>query len=357
MTLTERQRQAFAWGAVAVGFVAILFILGPVLTPFVAAAILAYVLEPAVKWLVKKSFPRWLASGLVLITSIVAVLAIALIVVPIVQREFILIRAQLPNLIASITEKLIPWLSQTLSMEIKLDAASIKEWISKNLASSSDDILATVLAYAKSGSGAIVQVLGLAFLVPVVAMYLLLDWPALTSRFFAFVPPRWRAIVDETIGEIDDLLGHYLRGQILVMLSLAAYYSAALAIARFDLWLPIGILTGLLIAIPYIGFALGLLFALIAGMLQLGPLNGLITVGIVYGIGQLIESLFLTPRLIGERIGLHPVAVIFSLLAFGSVFGFVGVLLALPLAAVASVGLKRLNTKYKNSDFYVQDSP
>jgi predicted PurR-regulated permease PerM len=357
MNLSERQRQTIAWGMVAVGFCALLVVLGPVLTPFVAAAILAYVLAPAVKWLVGKSLPRWLATGLVLIITIVTLLSIFLIIIPIVQREFTQIRLQVPGLVASITGKFLPWLSQTFSIDLKVDSASIKDWLSQHLATSGDDLIAAALAYAKSGSGVVLQILGLAFLVPVVVTYLLLDWPQLTHKVFSLVPPRWRPVVDDTLGEIDSLLGHYLRGQLLVMLSLAAYYSVALAIARFDLWLPIGVLTGLLIAIPYLGFALGLIFALIAGMLQLGPLNGLIAVAIVYGFGQVLEGFFLTPRLIGERIGLHPLAVIFSLLAFGSLFGFVGVLLALPLAAVVSVGIKRLNGKYKTSDFYAQTKP
>lgn len=355
MTLSERQRQTLAWAAVALVFGAVLVALGPVVTPFIAAAILAYVLEPAVKWLVKRKIPRWLATALVLIITFVTLIAIAFIIVPIVQRESVLIRAQLPALVATVTTKLQPWLAQNFSLDLKLDATSIKEWLTKQLTNSGDDIAATALAYLKSGWGAATQVLGLAFLVPVVLAYLLLDWPKLTKRLHALIPRRWLVVVDDLLSEIDDLLGHYLRGQLLVMLCLAIYYSAALAIARFDLWLPIGVLTGLLVAIPYIGFALGLIFALVAGMLQLGPFYGFIAVLIIYGAGQLIESIFLTPRLIGERIGLHPLAVIFSLLAFASLFGFAGVLLALPMAAVTSVGLRRLHRKYVASDFYLTD--
>ncbi len=354
MTLTLRQRQSMIWIGIGIAFAVLLVMLGPVITPFVAAAILAYVLEPAVRWLVNRRLPRWLATGLVLLVTFIIVLAIVLIVVPIVQKEYLLIKAQLPGLVASISDKLLPWVSQNFGIQLKLDSASVKDWLAKQLASSGEDVAAVVLSYIKSGWGAAVQILGLAFLVPVVVAYLLLDWPSLTKKLQGLVPTRWRASVDDTLHEIDDLLGHYLRGQLLVMLSLAVYYSIALAVARFDLWLPIGVLTGLLVAIPYIGFALGLIFALIAGMLQLGPFYGFIAVLIVYGLGQLLESLFLTPRLIGERIGLHPLAVIFSLLAFGSLFGFVGVLLALPLAAVVSVGLRRLHKQYMDSDFYQQ---
>ena len=354
MNLSERQRQTLIWATVAVLFVIVLSALGPVVTPFIAAAILAYVLAPAVAWLSKKGLPRWLASALVLALTFAVLLAIVLIIVPIVQRESVQIRTQLPTLAATVTQELLPWVSNKLSLDIKLDAATVKDWLAKQLADSGQDIFALAMSYLKSGWGAVVQVLGLAFLVPVVVIYLLIDWPKITTQINSLIPLRWKQTVDSTWHEIDDLLGHYLRGQILVMLCLAVYYSIGLAIARFDLWLPIGVLTGLLVAIPYIGFALGLIFALIAGMLQLGPLYGLIAVAIVYGLGQLLESLVLTPRLIGERIGLHPLAVIFSLLAFGSLLGFAGVLLALPLAAVASVGLRRLHRSYINSEFYEQ---
>jgi predicted PurR-regulated permease PerM len=172
------------------------------------------------------------------------------------------------------------------------------------------------------------------------------------ARLGALVPPRWRQSSASLLGEIDALLGQYLRGQLLVMLALAAYYALALLAGGYSLWLPIGVLTGLLVAIPYLGFALGAAFALLTGMLELGPLRGLAVTAIVYGLGQVLESFILTPRLIGERIGLHPLAVILALMAFGALFGFVGVLLALPLAAMAAVGLRRLHGTYLASEFY-----
>jgi predicted PurR-regulated permease PerM len=190
------------------------------------------------------------------------------------------------------------------------------------------------------------------FLVPVVLFYLLTDWPELVARSRTLIPPRWVRPIDEVLDETDTLLGQYLRGQLLVMLSLAVWFSIGLLVAGFELWLPIGVLSGLLIFIPYIGFATGFVFALVAGMLQLGPLAGAVWVASIYGVAQVVESTWLTPRLVGERIGLHPVAVIFALLAFGSLFGFVGVLLALPLAAVTAVGLRRLLAAWRASEFY-----
>jgi predicted PurR-regulated permease PerM len=148
------------------------------------------------------------------------------------------------------------------------------------------------------------------------------------------------------------VLGQYLRGQLLVMLALAVYYALALALAGFDLALPLGVFTGLAVAVPYVGFGIGLVLALLAGLLQFGALKGLLLVAVVYGVGQLLESFVLTPRLVGERIGLNPLAVIFALLAFGTLLGFVGVLIALPASAVMLVLLRRARTAYLASRLY-----
>jgi predicted PurR-regulated permease PerM len=352
MPLTERQYQTLLWTGVAVAIALVLAALGPVLTPFVAAAILAYVLEPSVRWLAAHRVPRALAVTLTIVATVAAIAAIVLIVMPIVQKEFGQIRTQLPGLVATITDRTLPWLNDTFGLNVRLDTASIRTWVAEHLATSGDDLAAQLLAYLKSGSSVALQVVGLVFLVPVVLFYLLLDWSTLVARLAELVPPRWRATVGGFTAETDALLGQYLRGQALVMLALSAYYAIGLLIGGFDLWLPIGVLTGMLVVVPYLGFATGMIFALIAGMLEFGPLRGLVTVAVVYGFGQVLEGVFLTPRLVGERIGLHPLAVIMALLAFGYAFGFVGVLLALPMAAVLAVALRHLRGAYLSSDFF-----
>lgn len=352
MPFTARQRQTLLWTGVGALFVWALIALGQVLTPFVAAAILAYVLSPLVAAMQRRRVPRLVAVVLAISLALLALLALVLILVPIVQKEFGLIRSELPGLVATITGRVQPWLERVSGLSIQLDAASIREWLAAQFADSGEDVLAALFGYAKTGWGAALQVVGTLFLVPVVLFYLLADWPVITGRTRDLIPPRWKPEIDALLGETDALLGQYLRGQMLVMLTLAVWFSVALLVAGFELWLPIGVLSGLLIFIPYIGFALGFLFAAIAGMLQLGPLAGFVSVAVIYGIAQVVESTWLTPRLVGERIGLHPVAVIFALLAFGALFGFVGVLLALPLAAITAVGLRRLRQAWLDSDFY-----
>jgi len=161
-----------------------------------------------------------------------------------------------------------------------------------------------------------------------------------------------RKTFDSFTNEADSVLGQYLRGQLLVMLAMAAFYAVGLTLFGLDLALPIGIFTGLAMFIPYLGFGIGLILAILAGLLQFASIKALVMVAVVYGIGQVVESLVLTPRLVGERIGLHPLAVIFALLAFGQIFGFVGVLIALPLSAVLLVALRRINQRYMTSKLY-----
>jgi predicted PurR-regulated permease PerM len=199
-------------------------------------------------------------------------------------------------------------------------------------------------------------VFGSAVLIPVALFYLLMDWKGIVARFLVLVPPHLRAGFDSFTQEADQVLGQYLRGQLLVMLILAVYYSAALSLFGLDLALPIGIFTGLAIFVPYLGFGLGLILATLAGFLEfaatVGPSRAFLMVAVVYGAGQLIEGFFLTPRLVGERIGLHPLAVIFALLAFGQLFGFVGVLVALPASAVLLVAARRVRVRYLQSRLY-----
>ncbi len=356
MPISRRQRQTLLWSGVGLGLAWALFLLGPVLTPFVAAIVLAYILLPGVDLLVRLKVPRVLAVLLAIVCGILLVVALVLVVIPVVQKEFLAARDRVPALVATFTTTIVPKLQAVFGENLPLDVASLKVWLTENLSSSLDQIAKATFTTLRSGGGVALQIIGMVFLVPVVLFYLLLDWPTLTRRLLELVPHDWRAKFVDVVGEIDQLLGQYLRGQMLVMGSLALYYCAALLIARFDLWFPIGIISGLLVFIPYVGFAAGALFALLAGILQFGPLHGIVAVAIIYGVGQALESIWLTPRLVGERIGLHPLAVILALLAFGSIFGFVGVLLALPLAAALAVGLRRTRDAYVKSDFYAGET-
>jgi predicted PurR-regulated permease PerM len=351
MTFTPAQRQTLSWLLIAAVGLALLWLLAPVLTPFLVAAVLAYALHPAVEWLAVRRVPRAVAVGLVVTLALLLVLSVALLIVPILAKELPLLRDQIPLLADRLNAHLSPKLAQ-LGVHVQLNVAGIKAIIPKVLDGNLEDWVATLLSSARIGGSIVLALLGNLVLVPVVLFYLLLDWANLVGRLMSFVPLRLRETTDGFLEECDDVLGQYLRGQLLVMLILATYYTVALALAGFELAVPVGMFTGLAVFIPYVGYGLGLLLALLAAVLQFANWYGLIAVTVVYGLGQLLESFILTPRLVGERIGLHPLAVIFALLAFGHLLGFVGVLVALPLAAVLLVAGRRLQRIYQASELY-----
>jgi predicted PurR-regulated permease PerM len=239
---------------------------------------------------------------------------------------------------------------------VSLDVESIKKFVKTYLDTNLEDALGSVLASVKLGGSVAFALVGNAGLVPVVLFYLLMEWPRLLSQLRNLVPPRLRAGSDSFLGEADAVLGQYLRGQLMVMGTLAIFYSLGLTFFGLDLALPIGIFTGLAVFVPYLGFGIGLVLAAGAGLLQFsvaGLGNTVAMLVVVYGLGQVLESFVLTPKLVGERIGLHPLAVIFALLAFGQLFGFLGVLVALPLSAVLFVLIRRIRAGYLASPLYL----
>jgi predicted PurR-regulated permease PerM len=355
-SFTPDQKQTAFWLVLWLALVLLLYALGPILTPFIAAAILAYALNGGVDYLDRLrigrfTVPRTLSVVLVMLLFLSAVTMLILIVIPVLQKEIPLLRAQIPLFLTKMNLILAPRL-QEMGIHVQLDGTGIRRIVSEQMADSGDEIWSTVLASARVGGVALLGWAVTVVLIPVAMFYMLLDWHRILERIAGAVPRRW---VVQTIGmaqEVNVLLAQYLRGQLLVMMVLAAYYSLALTVAGFEVALPVGIITGLLVFIPYIGFGIGLVLALIAAVLQFSDWTGVIAVAIIYGAGQVIEGFFLTPRLVGERIGLNPLAVIFALLAFGQLFGFVGVLLALPASAVLMVAFKHLRHHYLRSSFY-----
>lgn len=351
MTFTSAQRQTLTWIALSAALAALVWLLGPVLTPFIVAAVLAYVLHPLVERLARRRVPRVVAATIVEIAAIVIVLAVVLLIVPILSKQLPLLREQIPLLADRANTQLAPWLAR-FGIDVALDTASIKEFVLKYLNTNLEDWTATALSSARIGGSILLAVVGNAFLIPMVLFYLLMDWNNLVARIASLIPPRVRERTHSFIDECDSTLGQYLRGQLLVMVVLAAYYSAGLALFGFDLAVPVGVFTGLAVFIPYVGFGLGLVLALISAVLQFTGWHGLIGVAVVFGVGQLLESFVLTPRLVGERIGMSPLTVIFALLAFGHLFGFVGVLIALPVSAVLVVAVRRMRVAYVESELF-----
>ncbi|UVW28391.1 AI-2E family transporter [Massilia sp. H6] len=355
-SLTPEQKQSTFWLALWCAVALLLYVLGPILSPFIAAAILAYMLGGAVDRLARghrgrTRMPRVLAVSIVLSAFCAAVVALFLIVLPVLRAEIPLLQAKIPAFFTWLDTYLAPWLG-SYGIHVKLDSAGLRALLEQQVAAGGDDMWTSVLAQVRVGGSALLGWIATLTLVPVVLFYLLLDWHALLARIEGAIPRRWSR---QTVGmavEADVLLAQYLRGQLLVMIVLAVYYSTALYFIGLDVALPVGVLTGLLGFVPYLGFGLGMLLALVAALLQFSSWAALAWVVAIYTAGQLIESFILTPRLVGERIGLHPLAVIFSLMAFGELFGFAGLLLALPASAVLMVGFRHVRRHYLRSSFY-----
>ncbi|MBS3995914.1 MAG: AI-2E family transporter [Hydrogenophaga sp.] len=352
MPLTSHQIRAASWVAIAVVAGLLLSLLSPVLTPFLVAGVMAYVLHPLVERLYLKRVPRWLGAGLAIALLMLVLLAVLLLIVPVITKQVPLLREQVPLLLERINALLLP-LAARAGIELQIDVALVRNWLTRLVAGHEGDILDGVLASLRIGGSAVAAVVGNLFLMPIVAYYLLLDWNGLVERLKALIPPRFRPGVQSFLDETDAVLGQYLRGQLLVMGLLAVFYTVGLALVGLKLALPIGVFTGLAVFVPYLGFGLGMVLALLAALLQFQTLLGVALVGVVYLVGQVVESLYLTPRLLGERIGLHPIAVIFALLAFGHLFGFVGVLIALPASAVLLVAARRVRRGYLSSELYL----
>ena len=352
MTLTPAQRQTATWVALSLLGALAVWLLAPVLTPFIVAAVLAYVLHPVVERLARRRVPRVVAVTIVEVAAIVIALAVVLLIVPILSKQLPLLREQIPLFADRMNGALAPLLAR-FGIDVALDTTSIKAFVLKYLNANFEDWMATALSSARIGGSILLAIVGNVFLVPMVLFYLLMDWNSLRQRLASLIPPRLRERTHGFIDECDSVLGQYLRGQLSVMVVLAVYYSVGLTLFGFDLAVPVGVFTGLAVFIPYVGFGLGLTLALISGVLQFSGWHGVVGVAVVFGIGQLLESFLLTPRLVGERIGMSPLTVIFALLAFGHLFGFVGVLIALPVSAVLVVAVRRLREMYLASELFV----
>lgn len=329
-----------------------------VLLPFVLSMVLAYVLRPGVERLVALRLPRVFAVALSLLTVFLTASVLLLLLVPIVSQLVPMIRAQLPDLVIQGWQALAPRLT-ALGLELPSSIEQVKAQLVELLQAHGGEWGTALWRSAVAGGSGLFALLGYAFLVPMLAFYWLLDWDRLITGARGLVPWRWRPALSELLDEVDALMGQYLRGQALVMLILAVYYSVGLSLFGFKLALPIGVFTGLAVCIPYLGFGLGLLLALLAGLLQFaaageGVLQPLVGVALVYGIGQVFESVLLTPRLVGERIGLHPLGVILSLMLFGQWLGFWGIVVALPCAACLTVVGRRVLARWRASPGFLR---
>lgn len=339
----------WGWLAVALVLGGLLYLLSPILAPFLFAAILAYILDPLVERMTGRYVPRTLAVLLVLVGVLTLIVALMLVVLPLFAKELRMLAERLPAFVAWLNEKLVPFAERTFGVALQLDVASVRA-LAADLVD--QDMVGKLLGSLRIGGLALLAFVVNLLLVPVVLFYLLRDWDRLLARVDRLIPRHLHKKARAMLGEIDRVLAEFLRGQLLVILVMGVYFVVALWLAGLEFALPIGLISGLLVFIPYVGALLGFVLGTIAALMQFDSPWGLAWVWVAFGVGQALEGMAVTPWLVGDRIGLHPVAVIFALLAFGQVFGFFGVLLALPASAALLVGLRHLRKAYLNSSLY-----
>jgi len=359
MASTNESRHWFVL-ALAGAFFWLIYLLAPIITPFAVSGALAYMGDPLVDRLERIRMGKWyinrtLAVLLVFVLMATGSILLFLIVFPLLQKQVQLLIQNVPEAMEWVAGTALPWLQNKLGVNGQLlDSETIIQALKsywKELSSATFSVLGTV---SRSSLAVLAWIMNLV-LIPVVTFYLLRDWDLLISGIRELLPRKIEATVRTLAGEIDEVLGAFVRGQLLVMFALGVMYTSGLWLIGLDLAFLIGMGAGLLSIVPYLGTVLGLLAALLAAVFQFQDLFHTAMVLLVFGVGQMLEGMVLTPKLVGDRIGLHPVAVIFAVLAGGQLFGFLGILLALPVASALSVLVRHLRDEYTKSKLYNED--
>lgn len=330
---------------IALGIVGwMLYLLAPVLTPFVAAALLAYIGDPLADQLQRLKLPRTVAVIFVFLLTFLLIALLILLVFPLIDSQVGALLEALPGIIAEVEQVWLPRIKPLLGIESG-ENFGLASFISNYGDMAGSWGAALLVSLSRSGGVLAAAVISL-FLIPILTFYLLRDWDWIMRRLGALIPSKQRQTVIALARETDDVLGGFLRGQIMVMMALAVMYSFGLSMVGLDFAIAIGMVAGLVSFVPYLGFVFGILLAGLTVVIEPDPWLRLLGVVATFSIAQFIEGSLLTPKLVGDRIGLHPVIIIFSIAAGGQLFGFFGILLALPTAAVVSVLVKFAYANY-----------
>lgn len=322
----------------------LLYLLAPVLTPFVASALLAYIGDPLADRLQKFRLPRGVAVLAVFLLTFLVLALLILLVGPLIRTQVAALMSALPDIVLRVEQVWLPNIMHLIGVEPG-DDVGIGAFLARYSDMAGSWGSKILLSVSRSGGALAAAVLSL-FLVPIITFYLLRDWDTIMAHIGALIPAKQRATVLKLARDTDEVLGAFLRGQLLVMLSLAVIYSLGLSIVGLKFAIAIGVVSGLVSFVPYLGFVFGIGLAALTVALEPNPLWLMIGVVATFSIAQLLEGTVLTPKLVGDRIGLHPVIVIFAVAAGGQLFGFFGILLALPAAAVLLVVVRFAFNRY-----------
>tara|TARA_Y100001936_G_scaffold253844_1_gene321548 strand:- start:2477 stop:3541 length:1065 start_codon:yes stop_codon:yes gene_type:complete len=329
----------------------LIYHISPILTPFLLAGIIAYIFNPLVTKLQIWKINRSLGTILIMIMLLCMLAALIVIITPLFEKEIFILIERIPVYLETIRNLFVPWLEAQLGINLQLDAAQLKLALKQHWQDTGGMFVKLVHSIRGSSIATMEFMLNI-LLIPIVLFYLLRDWEYLIKLIDETIPRHWHKQIIALTSESDKVLAEFLRGQLSVMLIMSTCYAAGLWLTGLEFALPIGIISGVLVFIPYLGLGIGLILATLAAFIQFQGWGGILPIWIVFGAAQLLESMVITPWLVGNRIGLHPVVVIFALLAFGQLFGFVGLLLALPASAVLLVWLRHARKQYLKSNLY-----
>ncbi|MCB1518643.1 MAG: AI-2E family transporter [Hyphomicrobiaceae bacterium] len=346
------QKQFWIWIALFAFTILALWVFRGILLPFVVGMGLAYLLNPAVEWLDNHHFSRFWATSIVMVVVVVLVVGAFLLVVPLVVPQVISLGQLLPGYVSELQKLVNQWLPELHAYLGDEQFARFENSLS-DLLRSGVSIAGNLTAQVMQSGLTMLNALGLLIVTPVVAFYLLLDWDKLTKTIDDLLPRAHREEIQSVLGDIDRAMAGVIRGQGSVVLLLAAFYGISLSLAQLNFGLAIGVAAGLLSFVPYIGFLVGFVLSVGVALVQFWP-DGLM-VGLIVGIflvGQFLEGNVLYPKFVGSSIGVHPVWLMFSLFAVGILFGFVGLLLAVPFVAIAGVLVRFAIRKYREGPLY-----
>jgi predicted PurR-regulated permease PerM len=348
--ITDAQKWLILVLIIASGY--LLYLLAPILTPFLISLFLAYIGDPAVDRLEAIKFSRTLSVVFVFFLMLIIGLCILLVVFPLIEDQIRRLLMRIPDMIDWLQSEFIPWVSQRFGLQPdSIDLAGLKQSLMGHW-QAVGNIAGKFLAKISASGQLILLWVSYILLVPVVTFYLLRDWDIIVAKLRELIPRRQEAVITKLVKDGDAVLAEFFRGQLLLMLAQAIFYSIGLWIVGLEFSLLIGMTAGLVSFVPYLGVIVGIVVAGIAAFMQFHDVIHIVYILIVFGAGQALEGMVLTPLLVGDRIGLHPVAVIFAVMAGAQLFGFFGMLIALPLAAVITVLLRHFHEQYLNSNFY-----
>jgi len=335
----------------------LVWLLSPVLMPFATGALLGYLGDPLVDRLEKLRIGRTLSVCVVFAAMLLVLLGFLLLLVPLIEAQIARLIAELPDYLDWLQQQLTPWLREHFGADVPvLNVDQVVAMLREHWQQAGGFAAAVLASVSRSGLAVLGWIMNL-LLIPVVTFYFMRDWDFLVAAVREMLPRRAAPTVVRLARESNEVLGAFLRGQLLVMMALGVIYATGLWLVGLDLAFLIGMVAGLVSFVPYLGSIVGVLAACIAALVQFQDALHVVFVLLVFGIGQSLEGMVLTPLLVGDRIGLHPVAVIFAVLAGGQLFGFLGILLALPVAAVVMVLLRHAHARYKSSHLYQDGGP